>query len=139
MRADLGVLCDYATVREGLLTVVGAGISILNRPAYPSPFGGMLALLLNLDPESRGTEHSVTVKLRRDREVIADVTGTFTVGPPSGETGHPPRAPLVADLRQLIIPEAGEYEITVAVDRRALRRFPVTARIHTPPEPGAQT
>jgi hypothetical protein len=53
MRIIAGVLCDYAEVREGLLTIVSAGITRLWRAELPAPMGVFLALQVEVEANER--------------------------------------------------------------------------------------
>ena len=46
MKVSVAAICDFAQVREGLLSVISAGINRLWRPQYPAPMGAMLALIV---------------------------------------------------------------------------------------------
>ena len=45
MRIDTALLCDAATERDGLLNVLGGGITVATRPEFPAPLGMTLALV----------------------------------------------------------------------------------------------
>ena len=65
-------------VREGLLHILGAGITRINRQAYPAPFGAAVAMMLVLHPTEADRDHSLNVLLQgSDGAEVAKVEGTF--------------------------------------------------------------
>lgn len=113
------VICDAATVREGLLHVLGGGISVLNRESFPAPFSAALALVFEVNNvEPSGEVHEVKVEARRvgfDEEAFFGVSVTVSANVVPGP-GTYQLIPLAMDLRNAGIPEQGEYEIVVLVD-----------------------
>lgn len=70
MKASLFVMCDRATVREGLLHILGAGVSRLGRPSLPAPMGVDLAVLLIPDRfEELPGQHQISVVVRDGAEI----------------------------------------------------------------------
>ena len=59
MEIQAAILCDSATVREGLLHVLGGGINRLYRSELPAPLGVALALLVAFEPEEVDQLHEV--------------------------------------------------------------------------------
>ena len=129
MKIEFALLCDHASVREGMLTLVSAGVDVINRPSYPAPLGIMFAALISLEPGEIDREHQIELRLTRDTgTAIASLSGGFQVvrsdaGPRSGRT------PIVADLRNMIILEPGRYGVTVLLDSRRRARIDIDARL----------
>ena len=93
MRIIAGVLCDYAEVREGLLTIVSAGITRLWRAELPAPMGVFLALQVEVEANERPFPHELEVAITGPS---GKATGKVTGGSrsvPEG-TSRPMSAPL---------------------------------------------
>ncbi len=121
MRLNGAVLCDAASVREGLLHVLGGGVTLLTRDAFPSRMGVTLAILVDMEVADDAA-HTLTVKIRPqgDQQTIAEVRGEFGVGPDSGaealDDPLSPMIPLVVPLVDLPLPKPGRYELGVSLD-----------------------
>jgi hypothetical protein len=125
VRAE-SLLCDAATVREGLLHVLGGGINKLTRPAFPARMSLDLALLLTFDePRAVEGEHllSVVVRTADSREVgrveIGFAAREAEALPPD-ERDRPAVAPLVVPLRDVPLPQPGDYTVVVQLDGHEL-------------------
>ena len=80
VEVDCALICDYATVREGLLHILGGGVSRLMGPVSPAPFAAGLALRILLHPTELDAEHTVKIQLvDSDRATVAELTSTFSV------------------------------------------------------------
>ena len=53
MEIRVATICDFAQVRDGLLSVISAGITRVWRSQYPAPLGVMLALVFEVGPGRR--------------------------------------------------------------------------------------
>lgn len=83
MEIQAALLCDAATVREGLLHVLGAGITRLWRPDLPATFGLALACVLDVAPEDTGSMHEARVVIfGPEGERVSEATGSFQLPPP---------------------------------------------------------
>lgn len=58
------MLCDHANVREGMLSVLSAGISRAGLQAYPGSLPAYLALLIYIPPDRVELAHECDVKLK---------------------------------------------------------------------------
>lgn len=116
------ILCDAATVREGLLHVLGGGITRIWRPKYPAPFTGALAVVIQPHAGEVGIEHSLVIKIAsQDGKELAKLEAKFTVDKGSdSEPGEIAVIPMVIDFSNppLVIPEIGGYAIDVLVDQQ---------------------
>ena len=54
MRVDTCLLCEAASVHEGLLNILGGGVTVVTRPEYPSELGLSLAIRVMLHPSRDG-------------------------------------------------------------------------------------
>ena len=121
------IVCDYAAVRDNLLTIVGGGISQLHRPVFPARLEAMVAMQLSSKGDAVSEAHRISVQLSsvEDAEPLAAVEGTFNIGGTSLHTAA--IGSLVADLRAALVPAAGEYLITIELDGVEARRFEMSA------------
>ena len=127
------LLCDAVSVREGLLHILGGGISRVHRPAYPAPLGINLALRITLPRATTASnaEHEVKIVLRKPDdagEVASVVMGFRSQGepsPPPAEIAFPAAVP----LRDLLVPAQGHYLIEIHGDGVLLRSFPIEAAL----------
>jgi hypothetical protein len=69
---SVGVLCDKATIREGLLHILGGGVRVLGRPQLPASFDVDLALMLEPETleEFQGSHDLVITILTEDQDPV---------------------------------------------------------------------
>jgi hypothetical protein len=118
-RIASALLCDAATVREGLLHVLGAGITRLHRTEYPAPMQVTLAAQVVLTPIEVEHPHDVTATVQtEDGEVVVQATGHLEAGPPNPllEPGESVILPLVMNLDAVMLHRPGGYSIELSVD-----------------------
>lgn len=118
-RIASALLCDAATVREGLLHVLGAGITRLHRTEYPAPMQVTLAAQVVLTPLEVEFPHDVTATVQtEDGDVIVQATGHLEAGPPNPllEPGESVILPLVMNLDGVMLTKPGGYSIELSVD-----------------------
>ncbi|NGO09310.1 hypothetical protein G5C60_17305 [Streptomyces sp. HC44] len=123
MKLSMGILCDRATVREGLLHILGAGVTktSLTLPTAPDLD---LAIMLSSETwsEFAGT-HSITVIVRHED---GTETGKLQLGweaPDLGQqtdssgAGEPmAQVPIVVPLRSIPLTEEGAHFVDLLVD-----------------------
>lgn len=112
------MLCDAATVREGLLNVLGAGISRLWREQFPAVMGTQLALLIHSTAAEMGKSHKLLITMTHEsKQKVAEFGVDFQVGPnPGSRPDEVITVPLVATLQQQVLPQEGTYTIEITVD-----------------------
>ncbi len=119
MKATAVMLADHATIREGLLHVLGGGITQVTRDPLPAPLGVMLAVMLQ--PDSREDllkSHDLEVTIRHAAkeggEPVARAVMTFSAAtlPP----GPLPAIPVAVPLQLVPVSETGIHNITVSLD-----------------------
>jgi len=123
---DFAFLANYAEASpNGLVTAVGAGWDNAWRAAYPATFSGYLVARLALTRQEMSHAHNVELD-------IVDADGHATV-PRISMPIEPPPAPgarlnmnLLFDLRGVVVPGAGSYNLELGVDGRSLKSFAVT-------------
>lgn len=123
MRISSLMVCDFAQVRDGLLTVCSAGITRINVPALPARLPVMVASLLELGPDDIGPVHEITWRLSHvdAAETVAAGTGALQVTEtPEAEAGELVQMPMVIDLRSIAVTSLGQYDIKLRVDGAAV-------------------
>jgi len=130
VKVDVALLCDAVSVRDGLLYVLGGGITRITRPSWPAPLGVDLALRISAHRSEDGTTHTMNIFVQDvDGRRHAELTVHFT---PQGAAGLLPgeeiQLPLPLDLRQIALPGPGEYSIEVLVDGTHQASLPLLAQ-----------
>lgn len=134
VKVDLAFLCDAATVRDGLLYVLGGGVTWIGRPVYPAPLVASLALRVSVHPtEVTDSNHSLTVlMLGEDGEQIARVDGSFGSNPKALEAIPPGEDMFVnvaLPIGQVALPKPGPYSIEILLDNNHEKTVRFTARL----------
>lgn len=117
------MLCDAATVREGLLNVLGGGITRVWRDQFPAPMGTFLALLLHASAKEMGKKHKLTIRMTDPKkEKVAEVSLEFQVAPNNNNMPDEiVTVPLVASFQQQPLPSAGAYKIELDIDGKLVK------------------
>lgn len=124
------MLCDFATVREGLLHVLGGGINRLWREKFPANMGATLALLLEIHPTEADMQHTMAIFLiNEDGRRLAEVNADFQVGrnAAASRPGENILMPLAVSLQQMTIPAPGAYSVEILLDGQHKRSLCVLA------------
>ncbi len=117
MRIDCALLCDYVTVREGLLHVLGGGITRLGRPSFPSRLGVAFALRIMVHPTEAGKEHKIdALLLAEDGAEVARMEIGFELGPQNVRPGEELSAPFAIPMHDFPIPHEGAYSFELLID-----------------------
>jgi hypothetical protein len=118
-RVASALLCDAATVREGLLHILGGGITRLHRAEFPAPMQVTLVAQVVLTPGEVAFPHDVSAVIQtEDGDVVVEANGHLEAGAPNPllEPGESVILPLVINLANVVVPSAGGYSIEVSVD-----------------------
>lgn len=118
-RVASALLCDAATVREGLLHILGGGITRLHRTEYPAPMQVTLVVQVVLTQVEVGYTHDVMAVIQtEDGEVVVQANGHLDAGGPNPllEPGESIVLPLVINLSNVVVNKPGGYSIEIAVD-----------------------
>ena len=118
-RVAAALLCDAATVREGLLHILGGGITRLHRTEFPAPMQVTLVAQVVLTPSEVGFAHDVSAVIQtEDGDVVVQANGHLEPGEPNPllEPGESVILPLVINLTNVVVPAPGGYSIEVSVD-----------------------
>ena len=137
MKVPLAVVCDYAEVRENLLTLVSAGITRLRRDTLPAPMAVFVALQLEVAAAERPFPHEVSARvIGPSGTELATIGGGFQVGSAADfESDESGVVSLPFDLRMISATEYGWHSIEITVDgaSRQVLRIKVTRPPATPP------
>lgn len=133
MRVDCALLCDAATVREGLLHVLGGGVTRLARPGFPARVAPLaLAVRILVHPTEADRQHHLEVRLQgADGEEVAKVNVDFGVSDPGDlEPGEEVPVPLPLNLPpELTLAGAGRYSFELLIDGVHRGSVPFAARL----------
>lgn len=132
MKVVSALLCDAASVRQGLLFVLGGGITRLWRTEYPAELGASLAMMLEMHQMELSRPHEIDVLVQgEDGAELARAKGGFQLDGGDFEVGEPALVPFVLDLHRVGLPSLGTYTVEIAVDGQHQHSLRVSAR---PPE-----
>jgi hypothetical protein len=138
MEVTCALLCDAATVREGLLHVLGGGITRVNRVEYPAALGLTLALEFDFFPAEVDQQFELTIAVDTNGgDRLAEASFTFAV--PTGDNmfaGEHYHVPLSVPLAQVVLPTVGAYWVEVFVDGTHRKRIEFWATLV--PAPAAE-
>jgi hypothetical protein len=119
MDIEFAVLCDAASIREGILNVLGAPITRVYRPELPAALGVSLAALFVFEAEDHGQMREFEIKVSNASGVIQKGVGVVAVGPrpDKAETGEDRIfSPFVASFYGQPTSNWGEHTFSVSVD-----------------------
>jgi len=121
MKISTIMLCDAASVRDGLLHVLGGGLNILWREAYPAPMGCTLALMIegqigDVSPD-KPLQLAITIFADNvDGPVVVRFDGELTaIADGSGARNF--ITPVVYNLDPVPLPGPGTYHLTVQLEQ----------------------
>ncbi|MCU4184869.1 hypothetical protein K6U06_10905 [Acidiferrimicrobium sp. IK] len=116
MKLSICTICEAATLHDGLLNLLGAGITRVGRTGFPSPLGLQVAAMATVVPADvpQLQSFSLDVTCLLDGESIGNFRLRGEPEPPSdgwdGQTAV--MLPLVVPL-PFILQRAGSYELKV--------------------------
>jgi len=121
VRVDCALLADAVTVREGLLHILGGGVTRANRPAFPAPMLLSLGLRIMVHPTEIDNPHVVRILvLQEDGQQVAETTMGINPPPPEARAAFQPgeewSLPLALNLSPVALPAAGAYSVEVLID-----------------------
>lgn len=118
MKVTTALLCDFAQVREGLLSVMSGGITRLWREELPAPLGVWLALMIELDSIEQRRPHDLrVVVVDQDGHEAGAGEGQFVINKVDGyEPGEPALVPVPIPLGTITIKSYGAHDVKVYID-----------------------
>jgi hypothetical protein len=135
VRIDCALLCDAVTVREGLLHMLGGGVTRVHRRGYPAALSPLsLAVRILVHPTEIDRTHQLEVRLQdADGKEVAKVDVQFGVADPgSVEPGEELSVPLPLTMpSQIALPHAGRYSFEFLIDGIHQLSVPFSATLST--------
>lgn len=126
------ILADYATVREGVLNILGGGINKLQRTAFPARMESNVALMVKLEnAEDVQAEHIISVGLTMldGDKLVAEVRLRWPGTSAANEIPAPlPVVPIIVPTDDIRLPSAGFYSLFVKLDGREAGRLDFVAQ-----------
>lgn len=130
MQLEFALLCDAVTQREGLLNILGAGVAVTGKGAFPAPLGVDLAASVLLEENQLGKNHRLNVRIAAEDgstvgELVAEFSADRTMSKEMVETvraGLPVRFPPNA-----LLPAPGNYAFEVRVNDELVATLPLIA------------
>jgi hypothetical protein len=133
MEIAAALLCDAATVREGLLHVLGGAITRVWSPALPAPLRVALAAVIELAQEETALPHELQVEVfDPDGTLIGMVMGGFQTAPNERlEPGEHVLVPVALDLRMVGTNRFGCHVLRLRLDAGIVEREMRMWLLHT--------
>ena len=118
MKLEAVVLCDAATVREGLLHTLGAGISRVWSRGLPTSVSTVVAGFATGTKDDADSLHEIKMTVYSPTLEIGTIGGALKVGqlPPKFEKDEHLYCPFVQDLRMVLTNEYGKHTLKIALD-----------------------
>jgi hypothetical protein len=130
MELDYALLADSAQVSQGKTFILGGGISILRRPAFPAPLGVSLVLQLTYERAEIEEPHRLRV-LVMDADgnlILPELVAEMQFRPPDEDLprGVPLVAPIALAFPPLpVLQRPGSYQVQVLLDGRHIKTLPL--------------
>ncbi|WP_410783067.1 DUF6941 family protein [Leifsonia sp. SIMBA_070] len=119
MRITVLTLCDAGSVRENLVSMLGAGLTLVQPQDYPAPLQPSLALQLTAHADEVGA-HAVELTIGGTDDERAprlmEATLGLNVEEPSQGGGSFQSFSIVLDLSEVLVPVPGDYVIRARLD-----------------------
>jgi len=118
-------LCDNASIRDGLLSVLSSGVNQIVRSEFPDELASYVAIQLQIEGFGDGDTFVIEV-------VVTDMDGTPTevadfsvdfTDSLSADQSFPFTFPFVLDARQLPVPAAQPYRMALKLNGTELSHF----------------
>lgn len=119
MKIEFLALCDSATVREGLLHILGTPITRIYRPSLPAPLGVSVAAIFIFEAEDHNQLREFAIEVNSPNQTIQKGVGAVSVGPrpDKAESGENIiYSPFVASLMGVDTPEWGEHSVSISLE-----------------------
>jgi hypothetical protein len=136
MQFAMATLCDAANVREGLVSVLSAGVTNLHRAGYPARLGLAAVCMIELFPSEVAVARKITVEVRsadhRDLTPLARLEGGWDSIEQADNERLATHVNLVFDFDGVILPNPGYYEVLIEVDGAEPRLLLLRANLASP-------
>lgn len=131
----LAALCSAATYRDGLLSVLEAGLERFSPDGYPAVVTPQLVVRIDWDPSDFGSAHTLRVVVEHDdSERLADVGWGVTYEPPPDADPDLAFFTVVSHPLTMQVRRDGLYTVEISLDGESARtlRLRVLARLPQP-------
>lgn len=119
MRVDSAMLCDAVSIRDGLLHILGGGITRIWASEYPAGLNAHLAARIMLSASEATERHTLAVSVENsdDGSPIGSFSADFGVGRPTDlEDGEEIHVPLGFPLHAVQLPAPAAYRLALTLD-----------------------
>jgi len=126
------MLCDAATVREGLLHIVGGRVAEIRANSFPTRVASLaVALRLVFDREDAERAHTVIVTVRREGGELLPGQGRieFTVQQPPELRDQEAAIAVPFVLNGVGLDEEGTFLVEISYDDEPLIQLPLRAAV----------
>ena len=128
MEIDCALLCDFVTVRENLLHILGGGLNELTRPTYPAPMGISLAVRILAHHREVQGEHTLQLDvISEDGSEVATIKLGFKVDKLTNTTDQA-NINLPFGLQGVVLPSKGKYSVEILINGQHKRSIPFNAK-----------
>jgi hypothetical protein len=116
MKLSSAMLCDAAKARDGLLYVIGGGVTRIQRQSYPADFQCSLALVIDVHQSEMSRPHELEVLIQdEDGERLVAAKGGFQLSGADLMVGEHVLLPFTLDIKGKLA-KPGAYSIEVLID-----------------------
>jgi hypothetical protein len=122
VKVQAAVLCDFAEVREGLLSLLGGGVARVRRPAGlgPTPLPLYVGAIFEIEPDEIMKVHEIRVTVTKDGGgELGKVTAALQGAQNAKATlkpGEPALAAVAIPLLGIGIKNSGMYDVRISCD-----------------------
>jgi hypothetical protein len=114
----VAMLCDFANARDGLINIIGGGITTVRRTVYPDHLNAAyVALLQGTLTDFVGAPPIAVIFLDKNGSAMfrTELDPKQGEPPASDPEGAIYTAPILLDAHRVVLPEAGQYSIQLWV------------------------
>ena len=130
MKIVTALLCDKAHARDGLLYVIGGGITRVWRAEYPAPAGVELALMIELHRTEAKRPHQIDIELvGEDGAVLFELGGAFQTAADHLKAWDTQLVPFVVNLAGVPLTDVGPYNLEISIDGNHQSTIRFTAEV----------
>lgn len=119
MRVAIAVLADAAVARDGMLSILGAGVNVITMATFPAQANVVLPMMLESSLEDLQEPHAITVGIRQPDGELVHFGGMEMAAQADKPHSHPDLPFLgvqVVPLNLYLLPEPGLYSVEVQLD-----------------------
>jgi hypothetical protein len=141
MQLDYAILADAAISKgDGLMHLIGGGISNFNVPAIPAPISASLAINFWANRADLQREHRLEIRyIDEDGNPMPEIKTLDLPIPPDPNVIQPKgthiNLMLTISLNQIQVTRAGHFSIDVIMDGRSVKQIPFNINLVIPAAP----